>query len=238
MQHSWFCFKLSCQWIQAKRVVLHNRGCHIGKATMPSCHSSVRYTDKKMCFLQHYSENLLPSEGFIFVLQSENYSHIDFLRTGQRRRAETGSPRQLTICVVFPQHGNLIAATSHHHFPRRASLPSSPLVTELYSRSRVRPWSYSNKPEIRFLMTLTWRQTFFNLRKNSQRLFRNTKLGKGLSFTPQHTLLHPALCSWKLKCVQTLWLSTGCGPWPTPSGGRREKEEHWGSHSPLNYLPD
>ena len=83
---------------------------------------------------------------------------------------------------------------------------------------------------------------FLYYEENQKHLFRNMKLGKVLHLfnllLSNSTLPHLALCPYRLRCIEILWLLTGFGPWQPPSRDRREIDSSWSSHpssSPLNH---
>lgn len=162
--HSWFCFKLSHQWILAKRGVFHNRACHRGKATVPSCHSSVGFMDQKLNFLQHYKDESSKWNVMkvLFLSCSPKTILIGFIRTRTTQTLRNltkpsahacfiSSPLQFDCCHLLTVPVTAQGPFIHWTLPE--------------TRSWVKPWSYSSKPEVRSWVETTQRQNFFTLRK-------------------------------------------------------------------------
>lgn len=143
--HCQFCFKLSCQWIQAKRVVLHNRACHIGKAKELSCHPSVKFTHQKMSSLQHYKDESSKWHFMTVLFLSCSPKAILLqisLILGQQRLAETQQSHQLPVSVLLRYCRVWLLPLIYCPFFKCTLLPAAPYsLNSTETNFCVKPWS-------------------------------------------------------------------------------------------------
>ena len=147
----------------------------------------------------------------------------------------TGKTIALTIRTLVCKEMSLLFYTPSRFV--RAFLPRSKhlLILWLQSLSAVileskkRKCATLNMPanlESSAMATGLVKVNFLYYEENQKHLFRNMKLGKVLHLVnlllSNSTLPHLALCPYRLRCIEILWLLTGFGPWQPPSRDRRE----------------